>query len=315
MLQYLIRRFLVIIPTLFFLSLIIFLAIEATPGDAASFMADPDMGPGDYEKMKESLGLNKPVWVRYGLWMGQLFRGNLGYSMVDGSSVRALIAQRLPATLELMGTGFLISTIVGIILGTISALRQYSLTDHTLTFLGMLGISVPNFFVGIFAIYLFSLKLGLFPIGGRLSPFDSSFLTRIHHLILPALILGIALTAGLMRYTRSTMLDVLNKDYITTARSKGLPEWRVNMLHGFRTALTPVLLLLIFRLPMMIGGSVVIETVFSWPGMGRLFVTAVSGRDYPIIMIVALMISLVFLFASLLFDIATALLDPRVRYD
>jgi peptide/nickel transport system permease protein len=299
----------------FFLSLIIFLAIEVTPGDAASFMADPDMGPGDYEKMKEALGLNKPVWVRYGLWLAELFKGNLGYSMVDGTPVRTMIARRLPATLELMAAGFLISTFLGIVLGTIGALHQYSLTDHTFTLFGMLGISVPNFFVGILAIYILSLKLGLFPIGGRLSPFDSGVLTRLHHLILPALIIGLALTAGLMRYTRSTMLDVLNKDYMTTARSKGLPEWRVNLLHGFRTALTPVLLLLIFRLPMMIGGSVIIETVFSWPGMGRLFVTAISARDYPVIMIVALMVSLVFLFASLLFDIATAVLDPRVRYD
>ena len=214
-----------------------------------------------------------------------------------------------------MGAGLLISTVLGIVFGTISALRQYSLIDHTLTFFGMLGISIPNFFVGILAIYFLSIKLGIFPIGGRISPYDTSFLSRLHHLTLPSLIIGLAMTAGLMRYTRSTMLDVLNKDYVTTARSKGLPEWRVVFFHGFRTALTPVILLLIFRLPALIGGSVVIETVFSWPGMGRLYVTAVSGRDYPIIMIITLFVAIVFLTSSLLFDIITAVLDPRVRYD
>lgn len=312
---YIIRRVLNMIPTLLVLSILIFIGMELTPGDAASFLLDPDVPPGDMEKMREAIGLNRPAHIRYLIWMKEIVTGNLGYSLIDGSSIGKTLLRRLPATIELMLAALLISTLLGTTLGIISALRRYSFVDHTLTVMGMIGLSAPNFFVGLLGIYVFSLKLGILPVGGRSSPFATGFFSRIPYIILPALVLGLALTAGLMRYSRSTMIDVLNKDYIVTARSKGLPEWRVNFVHGFRTALIPIVVLLAFRLPLLVGGSVIIESVFSWPGMGMMFLHGVQSRDYNVVMVVALLMATAILFASLLIDVLTAALDPRVRYD
>lgn len=313
--SYFIRRILSVIPTLLLLSILIFIGMELTPGDAASFLLDPDIPPGDMEALREAMGLNRPAHIRYFVWMKEILRGNLGYSLIDGASITRALARKVPATLELMSLALVISTVLGVILGSISALRRYSALDHTLTVTGMVGLSVPNFFVGLLAIYVFSIRLGIFPVGGRLDPFDTRLITRLSHITLPALILGLVLTAGLMRYTRSTLIDVLMRDYITTARSKGLPEWRINFIHGLRTALTPIVVMLAFRLPMLLGGSVIIENVFSWPGMGSYFLDAVRARDYNIVMVVALLMASAVLFASLLIDIITALMDPRVRYD
>lgn len=313
--SYFIRRILSVVPTLLLLSILIFIGMELTPGDAASFLLDPDIPPGDMEALREAMGLNRPAHVRYFVWMKEILRGNLGYSLIDGSSITRALARKVPATLELMSLALVISTVLGILLGSISALRRYSALDHTLTVAGMVGLSVPNFFVGLLAIYVFSIQLAIFPVGGRLDPFDTRLITRLSYITLPALILGLVLTAGLMRYTRSTLIDVLMRDYITTARSKGLPEWRINFIHGLRTALTPIVVMLAFRLPMLLGGSVIIESVFAWPGMGSYFLDAVRARDYNIVMVVALLMSSAVLFASLLIDIITALMDPRVRYD
>ena len=313
--SYFIRRILSVVPTLLLLSILIFIGMELTPGDATSFLLDPDIPPGDMEALREAMGLNRPAHVRYFVWMKEILRGNLGYSLIDGSSITRALARKVPATLELMSLALVISTVLGILLGSISALRRYSALDHTLTVAGMVGLSVPNFFVGLLAIYVFSIQLAIFPVGGRLDPFDTRLITRLSYITLPALILGLVLTAGLMRYTRSTLIDVLMRDYITTARSKGLPEWRINFIHGLRTALTPIVVMLAFRLPMLLGGSVIIESVFAWPGMGSYFLDAVRARDYNIVMVVALLMSSAVLFASLLIDIITALMDPRVRYD
>jgi peptide/nickel transport system permease protein len=177
----------------------------------------------------------------------------------------------------------------------------------------MLGVAIPQFLFGLIAIVVFVFNLDWFPVGGRMSPGQEMFFQRIDHLVLPAVVLGFAMTAGVMRYSRSSMLDSLNKDYIKTARSKGLPEWRVNLIHGLRVAMTPVAVLIGFRLPILIGGSVVIEQVFQWPGVGRMFVSAVRSQNTPIIMMVAFFSVLIVLIASILVDIVTALLDPRVK--
>ena len=177
----------------------------------------------------------------------------------------------------------------------------------------MLGVSIPQFFLGMVSILVFALNLKWLPIGGRMLPGQTDFLSQLRFLIMPALVLGITLTAGVMRYSRSSMLDTMNKDYIRTARSKGLPEWRVNLVHGFRVAITPVVVLIGFRLPMLIGGSVVIETIFQWPGIGNAFNMAVRGQNYPLVMTIALFSVFAVLIASFLVDILTAALDPRVK--
>ncbi|MDH3658424.1 MAG: ABC transporter permease, partial [Alphaproteobacteria bacterium] len=224
-----------------------------------------------------------------------------------------IFLDRLPATLELSAAALLLSTLFGCILGTFSALNRGSLGDSSLTVVGMLGVSIPEFFFGLVAILIFALHLSWLPVGGRLMPGYETFWDRLPHLILPAIVLSLMMTAGVMRYARSSMLDALNKDFIVTARSKGLPEWRVNFLHGFRVALTPVIVLIGFRLPTLIGGSVIIEEVFQWPGIGKEFIAAVRGADYPLVMMIALFSVFAMLLASLIVDILTALIDPRVR--
>jgi peptide/nickel transport system permease protein len=319
LLTYTIRRTLMLIPILILISFLIYSGMELMPGDAISYMVDPDqlanISPAKLELLRESLGLNDPFIIRYSKWIAGVCRGDFGYSLSSGVPISEIVFDRLKATLELSAAALLISTFLGAILGAVSALRRGSTLDQTLTVAGMIGISIPEFFFGLICILFFSIKLGWLPAGGRLSPGSDSFLARLPHLILPALVLGLTMTAGVMRYSRSSMLDVMNKEYIKTARSKGLPEWRVNLVHGFRVALTPVVVLIGFRLPTLIGGSVVIENVFQWPGVGEEFIIAVKAQNTPLVMMIAFLSVLAVLIASFLVDICTALLDPRIKLE
>lgn len=222
--------------------------------------------------------------------------------------IKDILLQLFPATLELSLAALAISSVLGSILGILSALKKGSIGDNVLTVFGMIGVSIPQFFFGMLCILVFALDWAILPIGGRMAPGETGIWNHFKYLILPASVLGISLTAGVMRYSRSSMLDTMNKDYIKTARAKGLPEWRVNLVHGFRVALTPVVVLIGFRLPTLIGGSVVIETIFQWPGIGNAFKTAVTGQNYPLVMMIALFSVLAVLMASFLVDILTAVL-------
>ena len=313
MVSYLVRRLLTILPMIIIISIIVFIGLELTPGDPSAFMVDPNITPDEMERVRDVLGLNQPAYIRYFTWIKELAKGNLGYSMVDGASIKKLLLARLPASIELGFASIIMSTIFGILLGMGSGLKQYSFRDNFLTFLGMVGISTPDFFFGLIAIYIFAIVLKILPIGGRLIP-EGNIIDYLRRLIMPASVLGIQMTAALMRYTRSAILDVLNKEYMITARSKGLPNWRINYLHGLRSTMGPIVVLLTSRLSILVGGAVVIETVFNWPGIGRLFITAINTRDYPIIMVIALMIATVILFSSLILDIFVGIIDPRVRY-
>jgi peptide/nickel transport system permease protein len=299
------------------ISFLIYLGLDATPGDAVSFMLSPEQmsgaNPERLEELREALGLNQPIFVRYGIWLWGLLQGNFGYTLTGGVPISDLLARRLPATLELAAVALVLSTVFGSILGIISALKRGSATDNTLTVVGMVGVSIPEFFFGLVAITVFALNLGWLPVGGRSMPQYITFWDRLPHLVMPSLVLSIMMTAGVMRYARAAMLDALNKDFIKTARSKGLPEWRVNLLHGFRVALTPVVVLIGFRLPALIGGSVIVEQVFQWPGVGSLFVLSVRNQDYPVVMAVALISVVTVLVVSVVIDVLTAIIDPRVR--
>ena len=317
MLTYIIRRVLILIPMALVICFLVYLGLELTPGDAVSHMINPDalggMNPAQLEELRQALGLGQPFIVRFWIWLSGLLQGNFGYSMSGGVPIGRILADRLPATLELSIAALLISTVLGCILGIISALKRGSKTDSALTIIGMLGVSVPEFFFGLVAILIFGLNLGWLPVGGRMMPGYVTFWDRLPHLIMPASVLSIMLTAGVMRYARSSMLDSLSMDFIKTARSKGIPEWRVNLLHGFRVALTPVVVLIGFRLPVLLGGSVIIEQVFQWPGIGNEFISAVRSQDYPVVMIIALLSVMTVLVASLIVDVLTAVIDPRVR--
>ena len=304
---------------IFVISFLIYLGLELTPGDAVSYMLPPDalmnIKPAELEQIRESLGLNQPFIVRYFLWLGDVLQGNFGYSLASGVPIKDIVLDRLPATLELSISALILSSILGVIFGTISALKRGSLTDNFFTVFGMLGVSVPEFIFGLIALVIFALNLRWLPVGQRLLPGYESYWDHMPHLIMPAGVLALMMTAGVMRYTRSSMLDSLNKEFIRTARSKGVPEWRVNFIHGLRVALIPIVVLIGFRFPMLIGGTVIIEQVFQWPGVGELFVFNVRSQNYPLVMMVAFLSVIAVLLASFLIDLFTALLDPRVKLE
>ncbi|MEG1805950.1 MAG: ABC transporter permease [Clostridia bacterium] len=315
--NYIIRKLLTIIPMLLVITFLIFLGVELMPGDVLDFMIPMDelsrMTEAEVVAVRESLGLNKPFIVRFFIWLGGILRGDLGYSMQNNVPVTKLLSNTLPATLELSFAALIISTIIGSILGVLSAVKKGSIGDNIMSVAGMIGVAIPQFLFGLICIILFALKLEWFPVGGRMMPGKEAFFQRIQYLIMPACVLGLSMTAGVMRYSRASMLDSLNKDFVKTARSKGIPEWRVNLVHGLRVAYTPVVVLVGFRLPMLVGGAIVIEEIFQWPGVGILFTNAVRTQDTAVIMSVGLFFVVLVLLSSLLVDVLTAALDPRVQ--
>ncbi|MFZ9009810.1 MAG: ABC transporter permease [bacterium] len=319
MFVYFTRRLLYLIPMLLGISFLIYLGLELTPGDVISYLLPPeaiaDLKPEELMAMREALGLNDPFIVRYFYWLGGILQGDFGYSLASGVPISQLVLERVPATLELSIAALLFSTFFGVILGSISALKRGSLMDNSLTVFGMIGVSIPEFIFGLIALVVFALQLEWLPVGKRLMPGYDSYWDHMPHLVMPSMVLGLIMTAGVMRYTRSSMLDSLNKEFIRTARSKGVPEWRVNFIHGLRVALIPVVVLIGFRLPMLIGGTVIIEQVFQWPGIGDLFVNAVRGQNYPLVMMISFLSVTAVLFASFLIDLLTALLDPRIKLE
>lgn len=318
MLKFILKKLALMIPMLLVISLAVFVGLRSTGIDPITFMVPPEVisqQPEMVEQLREDLGLNDPIIMQYFRWLGNILHGDLGLTN-KGESISGIIATRLPYTLELSLYAMLFSSIIGIGIGIISAIRQNGFVDYLGRVLAVLGQAVPQFLVGILLIWIFSIKLGIFPSGNRVSPdATNAFMDAFMHLFLPVLTLTIGMVAVLMRYARNTMLDVLNSDYIKTARSKGLPEWKVYLKHGFRNAMRPVLVILCFRLPMLIGGSVVIESVFGWPGIGSIITQSVVSGDYPVIMVTTLLVAAAMLAASFLVDVITAALDPRVRLD
>lgn len=301
---------------LLILSFLVFISLDFLGVDPLSYMITPDSGinSGNIERLREELGLNDSLSVRYFRWLGDIIKGDLGYSISQGTSIKSILETRLPATFKLSLCAFFLSAIIGISFGILAAAKQNTIIDYIVRFLAVLGQSVPQFFYGICIIQIFSIKLGWFPFGGRFSP-DGGKFDELYHLVLPVITMTLAMCSVIMRYTRNTMLDVINSDYIKTARSKGIPEYKVFFKHAFRNALRPVTVILIFRLPMMISGSVVIESVFSWPGIGTTITNAIISADYPLILVSTLMIAIAISICSLLADIITAMLDPRIRFE
>ena len=316
MVKYIIKKLLMMIPMLLLISFIVFYGLQLTGIDPINFMVSPEVlssNKDNIDALRESLGLNDPLIVQYFHWLINCLQGDLGYSF-DGSSIASIISVRLPYTFELAGYSLVFSAILGIGIGIISAIRQNGIIDYVGRVLAVLGQAVPQFLVGIILIQIFAIKLGIFPSGNRVSPEATNpFIDAFLHLFLPVVTLTIGMVAVLMRYARNTMLDVLNCDYIKTARSKGIPEWKVYLKHGFRNAMKPVLVILVFRIPMLVGGSVVIESVFSYPGIGLTMTDAIVSGDYPIVLVTTMIIAGTMLICSFMVDVFNALLDPRVR--
>ncbi len=314
---YIVRRLLIAIPILLGITVLVFLFLALAPGDPVSAFIRPELG--NNEEMRKQIilryGLDQPLPIRYLRWLAEALQGNLGYKATGGLPVLPTISRGLLASASLMGAALLFGIFVGIPLGVISALRQYSKLDFGLTAVAFLGVSTPSFMLGLGGLYLFGLQIRIFPIGGMQDPKVPFNLPDFFaHLALPALILGIGYVAILMRYTRSAMLEVIGTLYVTTAESKGLTRRRVIIQHAFRNALIPILTVIGLSLPDMVGGAVITETVFSWPGIGLMMVEGVQQRDYPMIMGVSLFVGVAVLAANLLTDIMYAAVDPRIRY-
>jgi len=304
------------IPLLIGVSIVSFGIVQLTPGDPGAMMMDPTITEEDRAQYMEAYGLNDPIPVQYVRWVGQILQGNLGYSLIqEGMSVSELILARLPNTLILMIASTILAMIIAIPIGIYSATRPYTLTDYTITTASFMGVAIPNFWFGLVLIMFFAVQLGWFPSGGAQTlhaPFN--IWDRLHHLILPAIVLATADTASLTRYTRSSMIEVLDQDYIRTARAKGFKQGKVVYKHGVRNGLIPVLTLFGLMIPSFIGGAVITEKIFNWPGIGLLFIDATFQRDYPIIMALTMISAVLVVIGNLIADILYAIFDPRIEY-
>lgn len=314
---YVIKRILQAIPLLFIISVVSFILMVVAPGDPIDAYRNPESAQQqDFTALRAHLGLDDPYPVQYLKWLRALvFEGNLGYSFQDGRPVVDKIVERIPATLTLMGTGILIAFLVGIPMGIYAAIKRNSLFDYGALLYSNLGYAVPSFWLAIMVLLLFSLKLDLFPMGGMRDNYDNFDLwDRLHHLILPAFVFAFGTTATKTRFMRSSMLEVIQQDYVRTARAKGLSERKVIMKHALRNALMPIITLLGLQLPVLFGGSLFIENVFAWPGLGRLAVEAVFLRDYQVIMGVTMFTSILVIIGNLIADVLYAVVDPRIQY-
>jgi peptide/nickel transport system permease protein len=317
--QFVLRRVLIAIPVLIGVTLLSFALVNLAPGDPVTAFIDPvtraELGPEWVKERQRELGLDKPIVVRYGLWLREVLQGNLGYSLIGGQPVTDQIGARLGPTALLMGAALVLGTVIGIPLGILSAVRQYSVLDYLTTVAGFLTISTPSFFLGLSLIYLLAVHWQVLPSSGmRTLGVPHSTTDLVRHMVMPVTVLALAHTPLVMRYARSAMLEVLRQDYVTTARAKGLREQVVLLRHAFRNALLPLITVLGISLPELLSGAVITETIFQWPGMGMLAVRAVNSRDYPVILGTIMVTATLVLLSNLVADLLYAIADPRIRY-
>ncbi|MCY0900859.1 MAG: ABC transporter permease [Firmicutes bacterium] len=313
--MYILRRLLQAVPVLLGISLLLFFMMHSIPGGPLAMYAhEPGMTKQLMAQLSANLGLNKPLWQQYVDWLGGALQGNFGYSYSYGIPAAQMVLQRMPATLELMISAFVIAVILSFIIGVISAVKQYSIWDYCMTILSYFGVAMPTFWLGLMVLVLFAVDLHWFPAGGISSPgIPFSLGDRISHAVLPVSILALYLIAHESRYVRSSMLEVLGADYIRTARAKGLLRRTITWRHALRNALLPVVTVMVMDGAYLFGGALITETIFSWPGMGRLFIQAISQDDYPVIMVEITMLSVIIVLANIVSDVLYAVLDPRVK--
>ncbi len=310
---FLLRRFGQAVLLLFIVSVIGFAILHLAPGGPLSqFAAGGDMSQEDLDRIAEQLGLNRALPIQYAEWLWRMLAGDWGRSYRDGQPVLHIIGSHIGATLELMLTSTLLAMLIGAWIGILGAIRRYSLFDSLATIGAMIALSIPTFWFGLVVIYVFSVGLGWLPSGNRYTIGDGSLLNQIHHLIGPVMVLALVSTAVWSRYMRSSMLEVINQDYVRTARAKGLSERSILVRHAFRNALLPMITITGLHVPMLLSGALVTETVFTWPGMGRLFLDSISYRDYPVVMGVLMLSAVLVLLGSLIADLLYGIADPRI---
>ena len=312
MLSYFLKRLAAVIPTIFFVTIIIFCLQQLLPGDPAVILAGEEQDPQVIAYLHKKMHLDAPLPVRYGYWIGGVLQGDLGESQRIQQPVLELIRQKLPVTLELAGLAMAIALVIGIPAGIVSAVAKDSVWDYAANMVALWGLSTPNFWLGILLILLFSVSLGWLPASGYVSPLED-LKANLAAMIMPAFVLGNAIAAVLMRHTRSAMLQVLNADYVRTARAKGLGERTVILKHALRNALTPIITLGALEFGTLLSGAVLTEQVFSIPGFGKLIVDAVFNRDYAVVQGVVLFTASVYILLNLLADLAYFVVNPRLR--
>ena len=313
MLVYLVRRTLSTVPVLLAISAIVFFSMRLAPGDPVRQILGPLATEERVQETRHELGLDKPILVQYGIWLRNALGGDLGISIASHAPTTKLVGERIMKTLELAAAAFVLSLILALVSGTLSAVFQNSPLDSAMTFFALFWLSMPVFWLALMLMLLIAVKVPWIPISGRGGAIWT--LDGLLHLLLPAIALGLPRGGTLTRIVRSSFLEVLLQDYITTARSKGLRERVVIMKHAFRNTLIPVITVMGLQLPWLFSGSVIVESVFAWPGMGRLLTSAVFERDYPLVQTTALFYTLVVVISNYLADIAYSFADPRIRHD
>lgn len=315
--KYFMKRLAITIPTFLGITVLVFFLSSLAPGSPLEILLNnPNASPDLMARMEERLGLDQPVYIQYLRWLGQLLQGNLGFSYRTGHPVWIDIMERVGPTLILTLSSLVFSIIIALPLGIMAAYKPYSLWDYISSGISFIGASIPNFFTGLMLVYFLSVKIKLFPSGGM---YDTSGVKSlemmIYHMILPMLVLSLQQVGGLIRQTRGSILEVLQDDYVRTARAKGCSEFRVLIAHVLRTGMGPVVTRIGGMLPFLVGGAVVTEQIFSWPGLGSLMVLAINSRDYPVIMGITVIIAVAVLVGNVLIDFIYSLLDPRIRYN
>jgi peptide/nickel transport system permease protein len=314
--RFLVRRLLLLVPVLMGVSVIVFLVLHLAPGDPAEIMLGSQATQDDRMRLRAELGLDDPLHVQYGRWLGHVVRGDLGRSLWMRRPVLGEVLVRLKATLILTGTALVLSSIGGVALGVVSATRPNSWLDRTSAVASLFGASMPVFWLGIVLMVIFSLSLGWLPASGMYAPYGGGDLGDLaRHLVLPALTLAAASVTIVARLTRSAMLEVLGQDYVRTARAKGLAERRVVVRHALKNALVPIVTVIGVQAGYLLGGAVLTETVFAWPGVGTLMVQGILARDIPLVQGCVLVVALTFVLVNLSVDLLYAWLDPRIRYE
>lgn len=311
--KYIVKRILNMIPTLFIVAVIVFLITRMIPGDPAAVMLGPQAGAEEVKALSEKLGLDEPLHVQFLEYFGNIIQGDLGTSLAYSQPIIDLILERFPNTVILAISALLIAIIVGVPIGIIAATRQNSILDYAVTAVSLIGVSMPVFWLGVMLVLYFSVNLGWFPSTG-MGSMDEGFMNFIRHLILPSITLATIPTAQFARITRSSMLEVISKDYVKTARSKGLKEFVVICKHAFKNALTPLLTVMGLQISSLLGGAVLTETIFSWPGMGLLIMDAIEKRDFVVVQGTVLFVAFIFVTVNLVIDILYKVVNPKINY-
>ena len=321
MARYIFRRALAAVPLIFGLLTVTFFVVHLAPGDPTSFYMQADVDPKYAENLRRAFGLDQPLLVQYWHWLGSVLTGDFGMSFSKHAPVRDILLETIPRTLLLTSAALLLDFVVGIFLGIVSALRRGTALDRTLSVAALFLYSMPEFWLGLMLILAFSGAIPLFPASGMQSPMADYLppfayaLDVLHHMVLPVFVLGIASAAATARYMRASMLEVIHLDYIRTARAKGLSEFLVIGKHAVRNAMLPIITLYGLSLPFLLGGAVIVESVFGWPGMGKVVVDAIFTRDYPLIIACTMISGIMVILGNLTADILSAFADPRIRLE